>query len=326
MGCRASCVGQPKTKMSTTVSQFAKEVIHFSSQYGTDGSVSYVVPNLAGPSTIYPSYGDMTAACVFRTYGPWWESVPSSQPPIGRNGKKPFLGQDFVDLWYAEKVYPTEVRIYETYHPGAVVQIFACEIHRDKAGQIVNDSVRWQLLWSGSPQVSLSDPRIFSPLLRKVRFASNLIRLVLHHQHLRYYTELDAVELVGTLHDDGTDVDAVYAAHMQKLSINSQDDISVSPNMSTDNGCFDMLPGELIQLIFTDLDLPDLCRAAPTCKLFKKHCYDKLQFMELDLQPQWHLVNENTLEGLAERCQHLQKLSLAWCGDWGSLSSESFSR
>ena len=65
MGCRPSCSSQPKTAMTTTVSQFAKEVLHFSSQYGTDGSVSYVVPNLAGPSTIYPSYGDMTAACVF---------------------------------------------------------------------------------------------------------------------------------------------------------------------------------------------------------------------------------------------------------------------
>ena len=49
----------------TILNQFAKEVLHFSSQYGLDGNVSYVVPNLAGPATIYPRYGDMTAACVF---------------------------------------------------------------------------------------------------------------------------------------------------------------------------------------------------------------------------------------------------------------------
>ena len=46
------------------------------------------------------------------------------------------------DLLYAEKVYPTEVRIYETYHPGAVVQIFACELYMNQNGQMVNHDVR----------------------------------------------------------------------------------------------------------------------------------------------------------------------------------------
>ncbi|XP_071803527.1 F-box/LRR-repeat protein 4-like [Asterias amurensis] len=332
MGCCSSLsnCSLHSVAMTKTVSQFAEEVVHFSSQYGTDGNVSYVVPNLAGPSTIYPNYEDVTAACVFRTYGSWWQQAPSAPCPIGRFHKKTFLGQDFVDLLYAEKVYPTEVRIYETYHPGAVVQIFACELYMNQNGQMVNHDVRWQLLWSGEPQLS-SDARIFSPPLKKVKFAANLIRLVFHHLHLNYYTELDAVELVGTVseHDDGTDLDAVYASHLQALSISPQDgtDVEVlSAGITTDNGYFDLLPGELIQLIFGDLELPDLCRVAATCKLFKKHCYDQLLFLELDLQPRWHMVNVRTLEGLKGRCEHLQKLSLSWCGDWEAITPEPFSR
>lgn len=47
------------------VVQFAKEVLDFSSQYGSETSISYAVPNIAGHSSIYPSYGDFTQACVF---------------------------------------------------------------------------------------------------------------------------------------------------------------------------------------------------------------------------------------------------------------------
>ena len=44
-------------------SQFAEEVVNFSSQYGTNGTSSYVARNLAGPPTI-PRYGDFIEAFV----------------------------------------------------------------------------------------------------------------------------------------------------------------------------------------------------------------------------------------------------------------------
>ena len=47
------------------IQQFAKKVHHFSSQYGSETSLSYTVPNLAGRCAIYPDYGDFTQACVF---------------------------------------------------------------------------------------------------------------------------------------------------------------------------------------------------------------------------------------------------------------------
>ena len=50
--------------MASKVSQFVKEVVNFSSQYGTHGSRSYTAANLAGGFNIYDGYGDRTEAFV----------------------------------------------------------------------------------------------------------------------------------------------------------------------------------------------------------------------------------------------------------------------
>ena len=47
-----------------TVSQFAKAVVNFSSQYGTHGTRTYTASNLAGDLNIYDAYGDRTEAFV----------------------------------------------------------------------------------------------------------------------------------------------------------------------------------------------------------------------------------------------------------------------
>ena len=41
------------------------------------------------------------------------------------------------------------------------------------------------------------DSRIFSPKLRPVPFPSSVIRLEFIHDEVDYYTELDAVEVIG---------------------------------------------------------------------------------------------------------------------------------
>ena len=50
---------------SQIFSQYSDAVQDFSSQYGSETSISYTVPNLAGQASVYPSYGDFTQACVF---------------------------------------------------------------------------------------------------------------------------------------------------------------------------------------------------------------------------------------------------------------------
>ncbi|XP_077978669.1 F-box/LRR-repeat protein 4-like [Glandiceps talaboti] len=317
-----------------TIQQFAKEVTNFSSQYGSEDSVSYTVSNVAGGPNIYPNYGDFTQALVFRTYGPWWQQAPSTPQPFSRTSDS-FISQDFVELWYEDKVYPQEIRIYETYHPGAVVRILALKNNPSTSSSTASgENPRWYELWSGEPESGPPQSRIFSPPLNKVDFPTNVIRLEFNHSHIEYYTELDAIELIGSKgkDDEGTDLDAAYAAHMLKqMTLN--DPVSSKHQVSGDddspvgdNGFFDILPSEVIQLLFSYLDVPSLCNAALTCKLFCKHCYDPLQYVELDLQPYWSQIDDSALDGLHSRCRHLQRLNLSWTGGWGFLTPESFCR
>lgn len=105
--------------------QYAKEVLDFSSHYGSENSMSYTMWNLAGVPNVYPSSGDFTQTAVFRTYGTWWEFCPSARLPFTRTPPN-FHSQDYVELAFEEPVYPTAVHVLETYHPGSVVKILAC--------------------------------------------------------------------------------------------------------------------------------------------------------------------------------------------------------
>lgn len=93
----------------------------------------------------------------------------------------------YQDLEYYQEVYPIRVSIYETYNPGSVVAIWA-----------QNSGGKWFQLWSGFPQIIPHKPRIFSPHLQLCNFKTKMIRLEFNHNLLDYYTELDAVLLIGT--------------------------------------------------------------------------------------------------------------------------------
>jgi hypothetical protein len=50
-------------------------VLDFSSQYGSDNSISYTAHNIVGVPTKFPAYGDFSQTFVMRDYGPWWQAV-----------------------------------------------------------------------------------------------------------------------------------------------------------------------------------------------------------------------------------------------------------
>jgi len=93
----------------------------------------------------------------------------------------------FEDIEFRDAVYPIRVSIFETYNPGSVIRIWAQNLKN-----------QWFLLWSGSPQIVPSTTRIFSPPLRPCDFKTKILRLEFNHSLLNYYTELDAVMLIGT--------------------------------------------------------------------------------------------------------------------------------
>lgn len=337
------------------VHQFAQEVVDFSSQYGSDTSISYTVSNLSGRCNIYPSYGDYTQAAVLRTYGPWWKLAPSARKPFGRTPSS-FISEDFVDLSFKEKVFPSRIEIYETYNPGSVIRILACDTSSWSPNIGKKEAkVRWCVLWSGRPERNVAKKsRIFIPILSTIcPFATDLIRLEFNSCQLDYYAELDAVCLVGskapppnmtsflrpldnacanvtpcangspysTLLDQcETAVDAGHQLrlHDQKilsgfLQLHLLDGLSAALDVS-DNGYFDMLPQEVIQLIISYLDFASVCSLAISSHLFYKHCYDPMQYTELDLQPYWTKICDFSLSALHNRCCKLQRLNLSWCG------------
>ncbi|KAI4484703.1 hypothetical protein M0804_007269 [Polistes exclamans] len=169
------------------VEQFVKNVCDFSSQYGSNISISYTAYNLAGSPSKFPDYGDFPQAFVMRTYGPWWNKAPSRLEDYMIQNNDSVISQDYIDVEYYQEVYPIRISIYETYNPGSVVGIW-----------VQNPCGQWFQLWNGPPQFVPERPRIFSPPLKTCHFKTKMVRLEFNHDLLDYYTELDAVLLIGT--------------------------------------------------------------------------------------------------------------------------------
>ncbi|ELT87655.1 hypothetical protein CAPTEDRAFT_180630, partial [Capitella teleta] len=300
--------------------QWAKDVGDYSSQYGSEASMSYTASNITGPSSIYPICGDFAQAAVLRTYGTWWESAPSARKQIKRTPRN-FTSKDFIELWFEREVFPTKVEIFETYNPGAVVRILACDnqsknFNGNGASEKKQLNVRWFVLWEGFPE-AVDGSRCFSPNLIRCPFSTDILRIEFNSSLCGYYTGLDAVRLKEQIES--------ITETLTKLHLQDINGLSAALDIS-DNGYFDLLPGEVIQEILSFLDLPSLCRLATVSHLLYKHCCDPLQFKELNLQPYWTRVNDYMLTHLSCRCRHLQKLDLSWCGAFRSITAEGFTR
>lgn len=314
--------------VSVEVEQYAKEVLDFSSHYGSENSMSYTMWNLAGVPNVYPSSGDFTQTAVFRTYGTWWEQCASAPPPF-RRIPKGFHSHDYIELAFEEPVYPTAVEVLETYYPGAIVQILACS--HNPFSQNPPTDVRWEVLWSGEPTKALTPhARQFSPTIKHISFPTNLLRLEVNSSLLDYYTELDAVILRGVKERPMLALYKMPIIDINDLSDSEEDlsDVGVPCRQGSEkmgNGYFDKLPYELIQLILSHLTLPDLCRLAQSSKLLQQHCCDPLQYTQLSLQPHWARLSDASLGHLQSRCTLLQRLNLSWTGNRDALSLTGFS-
>ncbi|XP_027993445.2 F-box/LRR-repeat protein 4 isoform X4 [Eptesicus fuscus] len=329
--------------LNAEVVQYAKEVVDFSSHYGSENSMSYTMRNLAGVPNVFPSSGDFTQTAVFRTYGTWWDQCPSASLPFKKTPPN-FQSQDYVELTFEQQVYPTAVHVLETYHPGAVIRILACSANPYSPSppaevREVSFFSRWEILWSERPtKVNASQARQFKPCIKQINFPTNLIRLEVNSSLLDYYTELDAVVLHGmkdkpvlSLKTSLIDMNDLEEDDYEENNDCGMDNLnkklsSTALREGPNNGYFDKLPYELIQLILNHLTLPDLCRLAQTCKLLNQHCYDPLQYIHLNLQPYWAKLNDTSLEFLQARCTLVQWLNLSWTGNRGFISVAGFSR
>ncbi|KAJ8288319.1 hypothetical protein COCON_G00009780 [Conger conger] len=323
---RAMESNQRSLPLSVEVEQYAKEVLDFSSHYGSENSMSYTMWNLAGMPNVFPSSGDFTQTAVFRMYGTWWEQCASAPLPFRRTPLS-FHSQDYIELAFEEPVYPTAIEVLETYHPGAIIQILACSLN--PFSQNPPADVRWEVLWTGQPSKALTpQARQFSPSLKQINFPTNLIRLEVNSSLLEYYTELDAVILRGVKQRPVLSLYKMPLIDIIDLSDSEEEreaaEDASSSKSSSGNGYFNKLPYELIQLIVSHLTLPDLCRLAQSCKLLQQHCCDPLQYIQLSLQPYWARLTDTSLGYLQNRCTLIQRLNLSWTGNRGAVTPTGF--
>lgn len=79
------CNGTAQRK-ETPISQFASRVLEFSSQYGSDNSISYTACNITGRPSKFPNYGDFpeTFAMVSAVYTRmrFENIIPNSKSPV----------------------------------------------------------------------------------------------------------------------------------------------------------------------------------------------------------------------------------------------------
>eukprot|EP00794_Sanderia_malayensis_P003795 gene3795-4320_t len=328
---------EEKENVEGTSTRYSAESVHrFSSQYGNESSTAYSAHNLAGNSRRYPSYGDFTDAFVTRYYGEWWNMVPSTPLKFGRK-ETWFQATDFVDLYYSHAVLPTKIEIYETYNPGAVVRILACN-KAPHESFIDADQILWEVLWEGGPVKTEHEARIFSPPINNISFPTRLIRLEFNQRLCEYYTELDAVYITGTtiianmalqhaVEDSLAYLD-ISNLSLQETSSNRTGTSSIQSQVSVDEreacGYFQILPDEIIATICSHLTLKELILMIRSCKFFKAFIYDPSWYKELNLKPYWSKINNKALESFVPKCSGIEKLNMSWLGALESITTNVF--
>ncbi|XP_035206614.1 F-box/LRR-repeat protein 4-like isoform X2 [Stegodyphus dumicola] len=277
---------------SNALSLRAFEVVAFSSQYGCENSLSYTAENILGPATIYPRAGDHAYTFQMKTYGQWWNSLPSSRRIVSNLPNGTFAeSQDFIEIRVEKRVAPLLMRVYEVYNPGAIVKIL-CYCY---------ETERWVILWQGAPQILLPDKsHCFSVEFECINFLTDYYRIEFHHSHLQYYSEIDGIILYG---EDRIPPSLPNYCLAPKNFLYPKDAFkhvnNSTCNQRNENGpdgktkfsaYFETLPKEVMHLILGLLDFKTLCIAAQVSRLFRTECYDPIVCKEINLNLYWHLV------------------------------------
>jgi len=335
------------------VEQFVAEVLDFSSQYGSDSSISYTAHNIVGRPSKFPSYGDFSQTFVMRDYGPWWRDSPSGKVwrhPLPCPQPSAPRGANFIDMKFEHAVYPFRIHVYETYNPGGLVGVWAGDCRGS-----------WRRLWGGRGEGQPNQPRQFSPPIQPTDFPTRQIRLEFDQTCLPYYTEIDAVCLLGTLHpitpsakvaamlpskplppilgrvvSSGLHVlpastDEILEACTDQLSrpavnlyirqLRARERSPPAP----DDGFFSLLPREILLSILALLDVPSMVAISQCSTGFRDLTKDPFLYATVDLRQVWYCCSSGTLDWLLQRSGHLTQLDLSWCGNYGGLTPTSLS-
>lgn len=307
----------------------------------------------------FTRFRDFAETFAFRTYGSWWQSktlksrceefVPQDCPVL--------RADDFIVLQFEDYVFPSSIRIYETYNPGAVIRIWAYTL-----------SEKWQSIWEASEDWFTEKypprARMFSPAIKRLQSPTRTIRLEFNHSRLEYFTEIDAVVLIGrkfTLkqahyrnllkrkqksykgpiqkrlemvcfrpHIKGNQEKTIeeffkydFNKFVKEAGLLDAETASDTGSSSSDLTLND-LPYEVLFKILSFLDLKSLFRVAQVCRNLYDIATDPLLYTEVNLKTYWHLTNSGLLKSLIKRGRLMRKLDLSWCGLFNSVTAADF--
>lgn len=139
-------------EQQTEISQWASQVLDWSSSYGSENSISYSALNILSRPSKWPAYGDFAETYHLLHYG------PSEEIEYSVKDQNRITFHDFVVVQYEHYVFPKSIRIYETYNPGSVVRILAyCDIKKV-----------WKILFEAEPEVVEKKSREFCPPIKEI--------------------------------------------------------------------------------------------------------------------------------------------------------------
>lgn len=103
----------------------------------------------------------------------------------------------FVVAEFEDFVFPSDILIYETYNPGAIVKLWAFTINE-----------KWICLWedehtndndndNDTNRTGPNDSHIFQPTIKEIKIPTRIIRIEFNHRNLDYFTEIDGILLEG---------------------------------------------------------------------------------------------------------------------------------
>ncbi|XP_055585725.1 F-box/LRR-repeat protein 4 [Uranotaenia lowii] len=325
------------------INQYAQDVIDFSSQYGSDTSISYTAYNVTGKPSKYPDYGDFPESFAFRTYGPWWKRAPSSRTEFHQQDYYPI--DDYLVVRFEEPVVPESIKVFETYNPGAIVRLWAYTLEGS-----------WFCLWDQAQEspdenqpLETNKARVFLPKLNPAPGPTRYIRLEFNHKNLNYSTQLDAILMIGKkfvpslsariglqknrefIRKGEETFQEFLRSGYNGSSLESEEDSGSRSETPTRMDSFeleltlDKLPYDVLFKIMNFLDLKSLFRCGQVCSSF--YCIvsaSSLLYAEVNLKPYWNCSDGRLLQTLKKRCAYTKKLDLSWCGLFNKITAYDF--
>lgn len=146
------------------LAQFVREVVSFTSQYG---DANWRAANLIGPPTSNSEFGDLSTA---------WCPSQADQNQV-------------LELSFETEVFVEKIRLYENYNGGACTRLEALN-------PATNEYVQ---LWSTDQVQHFSHYSIFEPAFKTSTFKAKQIRVSLTFEGRNLFSEIEAVELIGSL-------------------------------------------------------------------------------------------------------------------------------